>query len=50
LDDIYWSKEMEIAWNKIKADERINVSIDLFRMGIVCKRPGQRKEDFVVKI
>ncbi|MFT5820029.1 MAG: putative O-methyltransferase YrrM [Crocinitomix sp.] len=49
LDDIYWSAEMELAWGKIKADKRINVSIDLFRMGIVCKRPTQRKQDFVVK-
>ena len=49
LDDIYWSNEMETAWEKIKADERINVSIDLFRMGIVCKRPTQRKQNFVVK-
>ncbi|NOQ72129.1 MAG: SAM-dependent methyltransferase [Crocinitomix sp.] len=49
LDDIYWSPEMEMAWEKIKADERINVSIDLFRLGIVCKRPTQRKQDFVVK-
>jgi predicted O-methyltransferase YrrM len=49
LDDIYWSGDMEKAWEKIKADQRINVSIDLFRMGIVCKRPGQRKQDFVVK-
>lgn len=49
LDDIYWSGEMELAWEKIKADDRINVSIDLFRLGIVCKRPMQRKQDFVVK-
>lgn len=49
LDDIYWSREMEKVWGKIKADERINVSIDLFRMGIVCKRAGQRKQNFVVK-
>lgn len=50
LDDIYWSEEMKLAWEKIKADERINVSLDLFRLGIVCKRTGQRKQDFVLKI
>lgn len=49
LDDIYWSSEMKEAWGKIKADNRINVSIDLFRMGIVCKRIGQRKQDFTLK-
>ena len=49
LDDIYWSAEMEQAWNKIKADDRVNVTIDLFRLGIVCIRKGQRKQNFVVK-
>lgn len=49
FDDIYWSEEMTAAWNEIKKSEAIHVSMDLFRMGIVCKRKGQRKQDFILK-
>jgi predicted O-methyltransferase YrrM len=49
FDDIYWSAEMEKAWKEICASPKINVSIDLFRMGIVCKRAGQAKQHFVLK-
>src|SRR6185295_12995860 len=30
LDDIYWSEEMKEAWEVIKADERVSVTIDLY--------------------
>lgn len=49
FDDIHWSDEMEKAWNEIVADERVHVTMDLFRMGIALKRTGQAKEHFVVK-
>ena len=49
LDDIRWSQSMFDAWNKIKADKNYNLSIDLFRMGLVSPRPHQQKEDFVLK-
>ncbi|MBK9191777.1 MAG: class I SAM-dependent methyltransferase [Crocinitomicaceae bacterium] len=49
FDDIYWSDEMENAWKEICASHKINVSMDLFRFGIVCKRPGQAKQHFVLK-
>jgi predicted O-methyltransferase YrrM len=49
FDDIYWSEGMQKAWQEICASPKINVSIDLFRMGIVCKRPGQAKQHFVLK-
>jgi len=35
VDDIYWSKGMNEAWNEIIQDESVALSIDLFRMGIV---------------
>ena len=35
VDDIYWSKGMNDAWNEIIADESVAFSIDLFRMGIL---------------
>ncbi len=49
FDDIHWNEEMEKAWQKICEAKKINVSMDLFRLGIVLKRPGQRKQHFVLK-
>lgn len=34
FDDINWSDGMEMAWETIKADKRINVSIDLGAIGV----------------
>jgi predicted O-methyltransferase YrrM len=49
FDDIYWSEEMTKAWEEIKADPRVTVTIDLFWIGLVFFRPGQVKEDFVLR-
>lgn len=49
FDDIHWSKPMEMAWEKIKNAKSIQVSIDLFRLGIVIKKKGQEKQHFTVK-
>ena len=38
FDDIHWSKEMEQAWEEIKNEPRILLSIDLFFIGIVFFR------------
>ena len=40
IDDIYYSNEMEEAWNEIKLNEKVSVTIDIFRMGIVFFRKG----------
>jgi predicted O-methyltransferase YrrM len=39
LDDIYWSREMEQAWQWVKAHGRVRLTIDLFAIGIVVLRP-----------
>ncbi|MCS6796097.1 MAG: class I SAM-dependent methyltransferase [Raineya sp.] len=49
FDDIYWSEEMKKAWEKIYADTRIGISIDLFRVGIVFLRQKQEKQHFILR-
>lgn len=44
FDDIHWSKEMEEAWEEIKAAADVTLSIDLFFIGIIFL-----KKDFKVK-
>ena len=48
FDDIYWSKEMKKAWEKIKANKKVTVTIDLFHLGIVFFKKDQTKQDFTV--
>lgn len=49
FDDIYWSKGMAEAWENIKAHERVNVTLDLFQVGIVFLRREQPKQHFVIR-
>lgn len=49
FDDINWSKEMARAWKEISSNEKVTVSIDLFRMGIVFFRQGVPKQHFKLK-
>lgn len=46
FDDIYWSKGMTSAWQKIKQDPKVTVSIDLYQLGICFFHPSQAKENF----
>jgi predicted O-methyltransferase YrrM len=49
IDDIYWSKEMTLAWQEIKAMPVVTVTIDINSMGIVFLNRTQAKEHFVVR-
>ena len=48
FDDIHWSDDMEAAWDAIKAHPRVQVTVDLFFVGIVFFRPSQAKEHFTI--
>ena len=49
FDDIYWSEEMQQAWNEVKNHPRVTLTIDVFEMGIVFFRKEQKeKEHFVL--
>ncbi len=50
FDDIYWSKGMTQAWQAIKADPMVRVSVDLFFVGMVFFRKEQVKEAFQLRI
>lgn len=49
FDDIYWSKGMEQAWDEIKSDPNVTISLDFFQLGIVFFRKNQPKQHFVLK-
>jgi predicted O-methyltransferase YrrM len=50
FDDIHWSAEMEQAWETIKADQRVRLTIDLFFIGLVFfRREFKEKQDFVIR-
>jgi predicted O-methyltransferase YrrM len=49
FDDIYWSTEMKEAWEEIKNNEEVTLTIDLFEMGIVFFRTEQAKQHFVIR-
>lgn len=49
LDDIRWNNDMFRLWNELVESSAYNVTIDLFRMGIISKRSFQEKEHFILK-
>lgn len=49
IDDIYYSEEMEKAWNDIRKSPRVGVTVDIFRMGLVFFRKGISRTDYLVK-
>jgi predicted O-methyltransferase YrrM len=48
LDDIRWSASMKAAFDQLVESEQYHVTLDLFRTGIILKRPQQVKEHFVL--
>ncbi len=50
FDDIHWSGEMEQAWETIKQDPRVMLTVDLFFIGLVFLRNEYKvKQDFVIR-
>lgn len=51
FDDIHWSREMEEAWETIKAHPSVRCTIDLFFIGIVLFRQEfWEKQDFCIRV
>ncbi len=50
FDDIHWSQGMDQAWQHIKQDSFVTLSIDLFFVGIVfLKKDFKEKQDFILR-
>ena len=49
FDDIHWSKGMEEAWDHIKNNPKVSVSIDIFFIGFVFFKKELSKQDFIIK-
>ena len=49
IDDINYSREMEEAWIAIRQHERVSVTIDIYRMGIVFFRKGIGRNNYIVR-
>jgi predicted O-methyltransferase YrrM len=49
IDDINYSREMEEAWNEIKSFEKVTLTVDIFRMGIVFFREGISHNDYIIR-
>ena len=49
IDDICNSKEMGAAWNEIKLNKKVSVTVDIFRMGIVFFREGINHNDYIIR-
>ncbi len=49
IDDINYSKEMQEAWTEIKKNEKVSLTIDIYRFGIVFFRSGVSRFDYVIR-
>ena len=49
IDDIYYSRGMEEAWDLIKQFEKVSLTIDIFRMGIVFFREGMSRNNYTIR-
>lgn len=50
FDDIYWSAEMQQAWQQIKAHPSVKLTIDLFYVGLVFFRENQPLQHFTLRL
>ncbi len=50
FDDIYWNSDMNEAWEEIKANTEISLTIDVFQYGICFFTKGKlAKENFILR-
>jgi predicted O-methyltransferase YrrM len=47
--DIHWSEEMAEAWEEIKRNKNVTLTVDLFQLGLVYFHKELTKQDFVIR-
>ena len=50
FDDIYWSPGMKTAWEAIKADPLVKVSLDFYQFGVVFFNDSLTRQNFVLRL
>ena len=50
FDDIYWSTGMTQAWESIKKNPKVQVTVDCFWLGFVFFRKEQQKQHFKIRL
>ena len=50
VDDIHYSREMEQAWEEIKADERVTTTMDVFDAGLVFVDRHYLKRHYKIRL
>jgi len=50
FDDINWSKGMQEAWEEIKKNPKVTITIDTYFWGIVFFRTQQAKQHFTIRV
>lgn len=49
MDDIHWSKDMVAAWDKIRTQTEVSLSIDLFFVGVLFFKPSLTKQHYLLR-
>jgi predicted O-methyltransferase YrrM len=49
IDDINYSKEMDEAWSIIKRNEKVALTVDIYRMGIVFFKAGINHNNYIIR-
>ncbi len=50
IADIHWSKGMEKAWNEIREDLSVSLSLDFYECGVLFFKKGLSKSHYVLSI
>lgn len=49
IDDINYSKEMDEAWGIIKGNEKVALTVDIYRMGIAFFKAGINHNNYIIR-
>jgi len=50
FDDIYWSEGMKLAWQQIKSDPDVTISIDFYQFGVVFFNKKYTRQAFKLRL